>query len=1382
MHYRTSGVVAALFALAAAVPARAQVHFDSCSAGTGSNATVLIDPAIGPSLDGNALASGDELAVFTPAGLCAGTATWSGQVVAVTVWGDDPFTTEVDGMVGGEALAFRVWDASSSTEWGTSGSTVDVQLDSTPPYRGDATFLPDAIYNVTSLTGIPANRSPIAAFDASTLAGPAPLSVDFDAAASDDPDGNIVSYAWDFGTGQGASGSLASHTFETPGTYDVVLTVVDNEGAAGTASRQITVGSVQRPPPIASFIASPDNGPAPLIVSVDASASSDPVGIITTYAWDFGDGATAAGATAAHTYNSPGSYVITLRVTNDVGGWSTATLPVTVNEPVNEAPRASFSVTPTSGIVPVSVNVDANGSSDLDGSIVSYEWDFGDGATAQGVTASHTYSTVGTYTITLVVTDNDESAGSTTRTVTVSSPSNQPPTAAFTATPQSGSAPLLVSTDAQSSSDADGTISNYAWSFGDGATGSGATAQHEYVIPGTYTLMLTVTDDDGASTSVSRQIQVAAPANVSPQASFTLTPSSGNAPLPVSVDASGSSDSDGSIVSYAWEFGDGHTALGINATHTYEAVGSYTVRLTVTDDDGASVSATRPVSVTSPSNAAPSAAFTVSTSNGVAPLTVDFDASGSTDSDGSVAAYAWTFGDGGSATGVTASRTYTTPGAFEVLLQVTDDDGAVATATRTINVAAPPAEGGLVLHYTFDEPSGNTVNDASGLGYHGTLQGAATRSDNGVFGRALRLDGSNAGVSVPDSPDLNDLILRRRTISLWFRVDNRFESGRKQVVFEAGGPTRGLNIYLYDGLLYVGGWNTRVEESGWSGSFIATGGVRSGAWHHVALVLNGNSGISARTLRGFLDGVEFGAREGSQIWPHIDDTGIGRVAESTLFHDGEPQSGQNNSLAGYVDDVRLYNEALNAAQVAAIFEESGELQNQPPVARLVISPPGGQAPASLTFDATTSSDPDNNIQVYRWSFGDGGSATGSVVTHTYSKPGTFTVSLAVEDSEGASSSATQTVVITAPSASNQSPAARFTVSEAPDDPFTRVFDATGSTDGDGLIDQYVWDFGDGTAGIESTMSHTFPGAGTYIVKLTVVDNEGATDVQQSTVQIVQPLPLSLEVNTVGPVAVSGTVLFEDDRWVIEAPGGASQDPRTDAFEYVHRVVSGDEQMTVRVDSIENTDRWAFAGVMFRAGLEQDAPHVAMTLTPESGPVFAYRLVDGGWEVKSQSVMMSAPLWLRIVRTENVFEGQYSSDGLSWTTVGSQAVNMGQTIRGGIVAASNNNEQQATAVLADLSFGEGNPVVDPTSFELSEVYPNPTAATADLSLRLVTEQHVFIAAYNVLGERVAILHDGMLEADTQHDFVFDGRQRASGLYLIQVYGEQFRQVRKITLVR
>jgi len=265
---------------------------------------------------------------------------------------------------------------------------------------------------------------------------------------------------------------------------------------------------------------------------------------------------------------------------------------------------------------------------------------------------------------------------------------NQPPSVSFSASPTSGEAPLEVSFDASSSSDNDGNIIIYDWEFGDSTTGSGETVTHTYESAGDYNVELTVTDDEGASDEITETVSVDPVSNTPPTANFTYNSTDEPAPFHVNFSATDSGDPDGTIESYEWEFGDGSTGSGEFITHTYDYAGDFTVKLTVTDDDDATDSATKNIPF-SP-NLNPNATFTVDPVTGEAPLKVSFDASTSDDRDGSIVSYDWSFGDGSNGSGETTTHTYESAGEYTVELTVKDDDGAKEEATDIIYVITPP--------------------------------------------------------------------------------------------------------------------------------------------------------------------------------------------------------------------------------------------------------------------------------------------------------------------------------------------------------------------------------------------------------------------------------------------------------------------------------------------------------------------------------------------------------------------------------------------------------------------------------------------------------------------------------------------------------------------
>jgi PKD repeat protein len=252
----------------------------------------------------------------------------------------------------------------------------------------------------------------------------------------------------------------------------------------------------------------------------------------------------------------------------------------------NQWPVAVAHSNVTGGDTPLDVAFNSTGSSDPDGTLAAYGWDFGDGSTSVSANPGHTYTTPGNYVVTLVVTDTEGAATTQTLGLAVTAP-NQLPLTVASATPLSGNPPLDVTFSARGSYDPDGRLGNFHWVFGDGTDSWGPTAYQTFYSPGIYHVTLTAYDDRGGTGTDTVTIYVGQP-NQAPVAVASATPPSGNTPLDVSFSSASSYDPDGTLASYAWDFGDGGTSTQANPTHTYTTYGSYQVVLTVTDNLGLS--------------------------------------------------------------------------------------------------------------------------------------------------------------------------------------------------------------------------------------------------------------------------------------------------------------------------------------------------------------------------------------------------------------------------------------------------------------------------------------------------------------------------------------------------------------------------------------------------------------------------------------------------------------------------------------------------------------------------------------------------------------------------------------------------------------------------
>jgi YD repeat-containing protein len=439
---------------------------------------------------------------------------------------------------------------------------------------------------------------PRAAFTATPSPALPGQQVTFDASASTDPNGTVVSYAWDLdgnGTYETSTGSnpVLTHTFPVRGSYSVGLQVTDDSNATGTVIHSVSVTQ----PPVADLTASPPNPLTAQDVTLDASGSTDPDpgGAIVRYEWDLnGDGTfehdTGATPTTTTQFATPGSHTVRVRVTDQDGATAVKSLDVVAQ---NRPPTAAFTA-PAPAVTGATTTFDAGTSADPDGTVVLYEWDLDGNGTFETITgsnpqASTTYAAAGDVTVHLRVTDNDGATDTTSRVVHVT----HPPVASFTATPNPVSLNAPVAFDASASSDPDGPLAKYEWDLdGNGSfetdTGLVPTTSHSYPANGTYAVKLRVTDADGA-TAVTTVNVVAS--NGLPLAALSVGPNPALTGQPVTLDATGATDPDGTIVKYDWDLdgnGSFETPGGTTPTlvHAYPNPGAFDVGVRVTDNDG----------------------------------------------------------------------------------------------------------------------------------------------------------------------------------------------------------------------------------------------------------------------------------------------------------------------------------------------------------------------------------------------------------------------------------------------------------------------------------------------------------------------------------------------------------------------------------------------------------------------------------------------------------------------------------------------------------------------------------------------------------------------------------------------------------------------------
>jgi len=916
----------------------------------------------------------------------------------------------------------------------------------------DGAWIVTATYqglNITATLNV-LNITPTAVISGPTTANEGD-SLEFDASLSSDPGNDIVSYEWDFvynGTFvSDATGITATYAYTDNGSYTLALQVTDDDGASGITTTVITINNVA---PVV------DAGPDQTVdegATVNFSGSFTDPGTGDTHdiLWDFGDGGTITGTlTPSHVYAEPGTFTVTLVVTDDDGGVGSDTTLVTVN---NLAPTADAGG-PYTGDEGASITLDGSGSSDPGGGTLSYAWDLdNDGQYDDAFTAttSYTWAEPGTYTVGLVVTDSEGLTDTDTAQVTVN---NLAPTA-DAGGPYTGNEGASIALDGSGSADPGGGTLSYAWDLdNDGQYDDAFTASTSYTWaePGTYTVGLVVTDSEGLTDTDTAQVTVN---NLAPTADAG-GPYTGDEGASITLDGGSSSDPGGGTLSYAWDLdndGQYDDAFTASTSYTWAEPGVYTVSLVVTDSEGLTDTDTAQVTV---NNLAPTAeAGGPYTGEAGTPITLD--ASGSFDPGGGTLSYAWDLDNDGQyddAVGITVTQTWSNAGQYTVGLRVTDDDGGEDTDTAEVTVT--PAG----LAYIVISPDTATITAGEVQTY--------TAEAFDAYGNSL------------------------------------------------GDVTAGTTFTIEAGA--GGSWTDNIYTSEKAGTWTVTGvyaDVTDTATLTVTTAALDHIVISPDTASIAAGEVQTYTAEAFDAY----DNSLGDVTASTIFTIESAAGGSwtDNVYMAEKDGAWIITGTYSSLEDTALLT----VTNVAPTAA-ISGPSTGDEGEALTFDGSGSTDPGNDIVSYEWDFDYDGSfnaeATGAIVAYVYTNDGVYTLALRVSDDNGATDIATATVTVnnvapvvqevtnTGPAGEGSPITVTVTASDAGEDTLTYGFDW--NNDGD------FNDPGDIANQSSNQASHTWNDDGTYTVRVVVYDDDTHTETTHQ-----------VTVNNVAPTADAGGPYF-----------------------------------------------------------------------------------------------------------------------------------------------------------------------------------------------------------------------------------------------------------------
>ena len=919
----------------------------------------------------------------------------------------------------------------------------------------------DSVSIVITVNPAPVNNLlPQAKFSVTPTSGDVTLTVTFTDQSTPVNDNSFIQmYEWDFGDGNTAikfDNASFTYDYTRSGTFIPTLKVKDNLERISDkfVGPTINVNGVLNNPPAPGF-RSAQTSFAPTLKVQFTDTSSDDEGPIVAWNWKFGDDQTADVQNPEHIYASAGKYLVMLTVTDSGGLQASGSKEITVLPPGNNPPIANFSYSQQSRKLVIDFT---DTSTDSDGAITTWNWNFGDNSFDTIQNPSHSYLSAGTYQVSVTVTDNGGKTNSITKNVVVNPLVNQSPIISNVTGIQTSFKPL-VGKFTEVSSDPDGFITNWDWNFGDGSIFSTTDTTlknptHTYVFPGIYTVSLTVTDDglpDGTNkktTTSSIQFTVTPPpANQPPVALFTVDTNNVFAPVVINF-TDASTDADGRIVSWLWEFETGRSVF-YNAqtyqktvTYTFNKSGTYPVKLTVRDDGNLSNTYVLDIVI---KNNAPVPILSASPNPVLSQTLVSFFGNNSYDSDGNITKYAWDFGDGTViAQGTTSeSHTYSKPGTYKSSLTVTDNIGDSSTANLLITVT----NRNPVARITYTSLN---VKAPGSL----TLNGDTSSDQDGII------------------------------VSYYWTVSNGLSASTPNATFNfTTEGTYTVTLLVTDDL---GGTS--------STSVIVTVSPPDNVLPIAILVSDKNTGVINDTF--IFNSSSSYDPDGNIILYKLDfgDGTATQFVTPALVSHIYKSIGVFTAKLSVIDNRNgISVETLNSVQKIII-------NNQPPIANFTFGPNNAFTFDPVTF-TDTSTDPDNSINKWVWNYGDGTTFTTTDPLQkspqkSYDKGNKdYVVSLTVYDNLGLFSTVTQTVRI-----NNRKPFAVISTNKTANNntivgiaPFTVVFDSN-SYDLDGSVVNYEWYLNgiSGTPITTKSFTYTFTNARftPYVVTLKVQDDDG----------------------------------------------------------------------------------------------------------------------------------------------------------------------------------------------------------------------------------------------------------------------------------------------------
>ena len=997
------------------------------------------------------------------------------------------------------------------------------------------------IFTLLALFSIQARAQLMANFTAVPLSGCAPLVVNF----IDQSSGNPNQWRWDLGNGTISFLRNPSVTYFNAGQYTIKLVIHDAAGNADSVTKTQFI-SVNAQPTV-NFTGTPAIGCFPLPVHfTDLSTAGS--GTIAQRQWDFGDGSSGNTQNPSHTYLAAGNYNVTLRITNSAGCISVLTKTSYIR--ISQGVHANFSNSlPTTCTPPALISFQnlSSGTGSL-----TYQWSFGDGGTSTLVSPAHTYITTGSFTVRLIVVNSSGCRDTLTRinavnigaihaaftsvdtvcagsmisftntstptpaaaswnfgdgtTSTAISPSKiysstglklvrmiafiancsdttyktvfvkTKPQSLFTGTPSSAcQTPLTV----HFTNSSVGAFS-YAWSFGDGGTSMLANPNHTYTSFGNFDVTLITTNAQGCNDTLVKTGYISlAP----PHVDINNLPLDQCAPLTHTFTSTLTTNDP--VASYLWDFGDGTTSTLISPTHTFPS-GTYIIKLRITTASGCVDSVTYNPGVIASTK--PIANFSATPRDVCAHLLVQF-----TDlSTGTVTAWSWFFGDGGTANTRNPVHIYEDTGYFTVKLIVWNNGCPDSISfVNYIHINPPIAK--FSVAFNCINPFVQNFTDASigadewnwnfGDGATSTVTSPVhTYAATGNYTVTLLVRNHTTGCEYTRTTGVQIVWEKAH-----FTASDSVLCRNNPVSFIATGNTA-ANIVAYDWTFGDGGTATGANPSHtytlagkYTVRLIITDviGCRDTLVKSMYIEVDGptagfTASVPGSCLMSMVTFIDQSVGDGTHpittwIWNYGD--GVIDTLTAPPFQHAYTTPGSYTITLTIKDskgctDIFTGSSAINISKPVAGFHSADTVS----------------CPGKLINFTDSSAGPGLN---YNWDFGDGAASTTANPVHTYTADGSYNIRLIITDQYGCKDTLIRPAYIHI-----VTPHAAFTMSDSVGTCPPLFVDFTNQSQHYNSVN---WDFGDGTSTQSDNPSHFYSIPGTYHAKLFITSPGGCTD-------------------------------------------------------------------------------------------------------------------------------------------------------------------------------------------------------------------------------------------------------------------------------------------------